>query len=313
MSVILRWTLISLVGVALGACAPLGPAVLRANRAQFNEAVQQTEAQQLLLNIVRQRYTDPVMLLDVTSISSGTSRQFYANILNKILPSGRDEFQNGVGATFGETPVIFYAPNTGGKFVRQMLLPLDLRAVTIVLQGGWSIERVLLLTGESLSDMRNEVGAATESKGDFSITAGAMRELQRRPALTIGVEASASGGGGKDAVQSVVLSISAKAKESEAYRTLCERLAVTCDGQPIKLQLAIGAGRDAESATLATRSLLSSMFFLAQGVDVPEGDVAAGVVEASRGLDISRGELFHVRSSREEPSNAAVKVLYRDT
>ncbi|MBM3515666.1 MAG: hypothetical protein FJX59_18410 [Alphaproteobacteria bacterium] len=313
MSVILRWTLISLVGVALGACAPLGPAVLRANRAQFNEAVQQTEAQQLLLNIVRQRYTDPVMLLDVTGISSGTSRQFYANILNKILPSGRDEFQNGVGATFGETPVIFYAPNTGGKFVRQMLLPLDLRAVTIVLQGGWSIERVLLLTGESLSDMRNEVGAATESKGDFSITAGAMRELQRRPALTIGVEARASGGGGKDAVQSVVLSISAKAKESEAYRTLCERLAVTCDGQPIKLQLAIGAGRDAGSATLATRSLLSSMFFLAQGVDVPEGDVAAGVVEASRGLDISRGELFHVRSSREEPSNAAVKVLYRDT
>ena len=78
----------TLLALALGACAPFGPQALRAGRPAYNEAVQQTEAQQLLLNIVRQRYNDPVLFLDVTSISSGASRQLTTSFLGKFIPDG---------------------------------------------------------------------------------------------------------------------------------------------------------------------------------------------------------------------------------
>lgn len=295
----------------LGACAPLGPQALKATRPLFNEAVQQTESQQLLLNIVRQRYSDPVMFLDVTSISSGASRQFNANILNKILPSGKDEFQNGAGVTIGESPVIFYAPNTGEKFVRQMLLPLDLRAVTIVLQGGWSVERVMLLTTESINQLRNVPSAGAS---DFAQLSRALRDLQRDGQLSIGVEAAGKDATGKDNVQSVVLTVLAAADTSEPYRKICSLLSVACDGRPIKLRLALGGANDGVSAAMATRSLLSAMFVLAQGVEVPAEDLENNVVDTSAGaLNRARGVLFRVRSSAAEPPRAAVKVFYRNT
>ena len=56
------------------ACVQMGPQVLVEGRAQYNIAVQQTEAQQLLLNIVRNRYNDTILFLDITSITSGFSR-----------------------------------------------------------------------------------------------------------------------------------------------------------------------------------------------------------------------------------------------
>ena len=64
----------------LGGCAQLGPQVLSSGRPQYNVAVQETESQQILLNIVRQRYRDPVLFLDVTSISSGFSLQASAGL-----------------------------------------------------------------------------------------------------------------------------------------------------------------------------------------------------------------------------------------
>jgi hypothetical protein len=73
-----------LITILLGACAQMGPQVLETGRPQYNIAVQQTEAQQLLLNIVRQRYNDPILFLDVTSISSGFSRGVNANLLSSF-------------------------------------------------------------------------------------------------------------------------------------------------------------------------------------------------------------------------------------
>ena len=51
-----RPILMTTLAAMLGACSQMGPQVLMTGRPQYNIAVQQTEAQQLLLNIVRNRY-----------------------------------------------------------------------------------------------------------------------------------------------------------------------------------------------------------------------------------------------------------------
>jgi hypothetical protein len=315
----IRVCLLACAAMTLSACAPLGPRTISVSRPLYNEAVQQTEAQQLLLNIVRQRYNDPVLFLDVTSISSGTNRSVNASLLTKILPSGRDELSEGVGASFSESPVIFYTPNTGEKFVRQMLAPLDLRTITLLLQSGWSIERVMLVTGDSINGLRNVIGGGSLGR-DFGILAKSLRDLQRNGQLTLGVD-----GAGKDVPASVTLVFAPEAKTSPAYTDICRVLNTACDGRTISLRQGIGFGNaggstgKGDAASLATRSLYSAMYFLAQGVEIPPPDAQRGAAVQNKDAQGKpfdwaevHGDLFQVRSSATEPQKAHVKVFYRN-
>jgi len=186
-----------LVVTLLGACAQLGPQALVTGRPQYNIAVQQTESEQLLLNIVRQRYNDPVLFLDVA------------------FGSGSSNGVGTVGGNYGENPYIFYAPNTGEKFVRQMLTPLDIGTVALVLQAGWSIERVLLLIGESTNNQFFEV-------------AESLRDLQRNGQLIIGLEP-----GEHEGELVMVLIVTPDAVESASYLLVCKAIGIACDGQPL--------------------------------------------------------------------------------
>ena len=303
--------------VVLGACAQLGPQVLSTGRPLYNIAVQQTESQQLLLNIVRQRYNDPILFLEVTSISSGFSREVNGSLVGNIFKSGKNDLTGTLGGTFSEIPYIFYAPNTGEKFVRQMLTPMDLRTLALILQAGWSIERVLLIVGESVNQLHNTPVGDDSRTGyrKYQEVLSSLRDLQRDGRLIVGVEP------GKDGAEGgLALMISRDAVDSASYRLVCEAINVSCDGQPLRLRQAFGAASDGKTLALATRSLFSALYFLAQGVDVPAADAAAGTASArasSNGGPFdwtnSRGQLFRVHSSSTEPEAAAVKVFYRNS
>lgn len=298
-------------------CAQMGPRALSAGRPLYNIAVQQTESQQLLLNIVRQRYNDPIMFLDVTSISSGFSGDVSANLIGSIFNSGKNDLTGTMGGSIGETPYIFYAPNSGEKFVRQMLTPLDLRTLALILQAGWSIERVLLIVGESVNELRNTpLGDETRSGYQkYQKVVASLRDLQRDGRLIVGIEPDEG-----DGEPHLALMIAPDAVDSESYLLVCESISVKCDGRPLRLRQAFGASSDGQTLALATRSLFSALYFLAQGVDVPEADAAQGIAPARPRTSggpfdwtESRGQLFRVHTSPTEPESASVKVLYRDS
>jgi hypothetical protein len=285
--------------VALSGCAQLGPKYLAAGRPLYNEAVQQTDAQQLLLNIVRQRYNDPVLFLDVTNISSKATYSVTSNV-TAFLPfsglSSSGSLEPEIGPRLEDSPLIFYTPNNGEKFVRQVLTPLDPRTLTLVLQAGWSIERVLLLAGESLSGIRNAAG------DDYRTLAAALRDLQRSGELTVGTDGATP--------PTLTLAFSPAAREMPAYQTVCKMLRASCGGEIIALRHGFSAPA-AGAPTLATRSIYAALFYLAEGVDVPPGDAPSGAARA-RSAAGPREDLFHVLTSASEPALAAVKVRYRN-
>jgi hypothetical protein len=309
-----RHLLITSVSVAvfLGGCTQLGPRVLTTGRPLYNIAVQETESQQLLLNIVRQRYRDPVLFLDVTSISSGFSREATAGLVGN---TGSSDVGGALGGSISESPFITYAPNMGEAFVRQMMTPLDIYTLALIVQAGWSIERTLLIVGESVNQLRNTPSDKNPQSGylKFHEAVSSLRDLQRDGKLSLGAELEKD-----DAEPHLSLLIAPDAVDSEPYRKVCAAIKVACDGRPLKLRQAIGASIDDETMALATRSLFSSMFFLSQGVDVPEADAAQGFVSRSSIVaggpfdQAGTGEsLFRVHTSAEEPDHAAVKVFYR--
>jgi len=56
--------------VALAGCAQVGPRSISANRAAYNLAIQQTNDQELLLNLVRMRYRDTLYFTHVERIAA---------------------------------------------------------------------------------------------------------------------------------------------------------------------------------------------------------------------------------------------------
>lgn len=285
----------ALSALLLSACAQLGPNYLAAGRPLYNEAVQQTDAQQLLLNIVRQRYNDPVLFLDVANITSKATYSVGGNLRAAIPFTGTTSLTPELGPRIEDSPLIFYTPNNGEKFVRQVLTPIDVRTLTLVLQAGWSIERVLMLAGESLGGIRN-VG------GDYRALVSALRDLQRNGDMMIGIDASGP-------APAIVFTFAPTLRESPSYQTVCKALQGRCGGEPIQLRPGFGAGAGGTAAGLATRSLYSALFYLADAVDVPANDLAAARGRNPGGPDEA---LFRVRSSATEPAAASVKVRYRD-
>jgi len=302
--------------VMLGACSQMGPRVLMSERPQYNIAVQQTESQQLLLNIVRSRYNDPIMFLDITSITSGFSRGVNAGLLGSFS-SGNNSGIGNIGGDIRESPNVFYAPNTGEKFVRQMLTPVDLRTIALLLQAGWSIERIMLLLGESANQLYNRSAdtEAVQPYDQFLRVADSLRELQRSRRLIVGLEP-----GENESDAALVLVVTDDATDSPDYRVVCEALAVACDGAPLRLRQGFGASADAGTLALATRSLSSAIYHLSRHVDAPAEHIAAGFASPSDNFGgvssaaaTALRQLFLVHSSVEEPEQAAVKVFYRDT
>ena len=56
--------------VLLDGCAQLGPSLVKAGRNEYNAAVAQTDDEQIVLNLVRLRYADNPMWLDVSSVTT---------------------------------------------------------------------------------------------------------------------------------------------------------------------------------------------------------------------------------------------------
>ena len=313
-----RLILIAFAALLAGACSQLGPKVLSTGRPLYNMAVQSTESQQLLMNIVRQRYMDPILFLDVTSISSTFTREAHAGLVGNVFPEGKNQAQGTLGATFSESPVITYAPNSGEKFVTQMLTPLDLRTVSLIVQAGWSIERVLLIAGESINQLRNTSSGSPEAQEGYLKylkVVASLRALQKEGQLSLGAEESKDSKG-----PSMSLLVAPTAVDGEPYRTVCESIKVACDGRPLRIRQAIGISSDGETLAVATRSIMSALYFLAQGVELPGADAENGVAVKAAGIaggpfDASGAgkKLFQVKSSSAEPQNAAVKVFYRDS
>lgn len=297
---------ISLFSLAtLAGCASIGPRGIELSRINFNHAIQSTDAEQLLLNIVRQRYNDPVMFLEVASVSSSMSRT--ANLsLSGLFPTGpgNETYNGGLGGNYSDSPLVFYSPNTGERFVRQILTPIDLRTISLLLQSGWSIERVLLVAGDSFGGFKN---AAVGSR-EFRTVVDHLRTLQRNDQLTFAMEKS-------EGVDVLAMIPATSALATEAYREICRLIKVPADGRALRVQLGVGERTENSSYIyLATRSLYSSFYFLSNGVDISQNDLKASVIQPrtlAGGVFDAGSDLFRIRVSDSKPDDAAVKVEYR--
>jgi hypothetical protein len=99
--------------IALGGCNAVGPRTVDADRIDYGTAITESWKRQALLNIVKLRYADPPIFIDVGSIGAGYSLETSVNVGLGTQDSplgGTDTLSLGGAGRFTDRPTITYIP-----------------------------------------------------------------------------------------------------------------------------------------------------------------------------------------------------------
>jgi hypothetical protein len=304
------------VATFLTGCTHLGPTTIPVDRFDYSTAIADSWKQQTLLNIVKLRYMDLPVFVDVSSIVSGYSLQTGVSV-NGVLSSERAVQGNyasiGGQAVYTDRPTITYVPMTGEKFLHGLITPIDPTKIFFMLQTGYAADFILALTVESLNGVRNRStagGAVRDADPEFIRALDLLREVQAAGAFGMRVEEDkVKGSAGVVFFRRDDVTADIAEKGAEVRRLL--KLAP--DQQKFVLTYSPVRGADNELA-VGSRSMLQIMNAFASYLDVPEAHLNDhSALPAFEGAAPgSRQDRVRIYSGTEEPANAFAAVRYRD-
>ena len=157
---------------ALAGCAS-GPASLADDRLAYNEVVKVTAEQQMLLNIVRLRYTDTPSSLAISSIATQTERTrslqlvpFFGVVGGEAQLRGGQALLPGAAISTVERPTITLTPQDDTEFTRKLFTPMTLDGVLYLAKTTWPISTVFRLWLENLNWVSNAETASGPTSSD---------------------------------------------------------------------------------------------------------------------------------------------------
>lgn len=321
--------LLAVFGAALCAgCVQMGPTLIAEGRPAYNLAVASTNDRELLLNLVRLRYSDTPYFTHVERIAAtaefnrGISAESTYTGSTTAAPAGVTEllsrvFRLGpITASMNEKPSVIYAPVEGEKFVRQMMTPMNPELLFLLVRAGWGMDRTMVVGVQEFGTLRNLMGAyggrvtVADGAEEFNEAVGLLHALVEDSLMEMAKEPGSPSG----VFDLRFIGDGAQAPQAQRLRSL---LGLAPDKDRFRL---VGGGDayDPNSVRLLTRSVLAAMGHLAQGVEVPAGDLAAGKVRRTQRTDgapfdwqASLKGVFKVHVSSEAPRDASVVVPYR--
>ncbi len=326
-----------LVGFSLLAtgCRSIGPGSVARDRFDYSDSLSESWKRQTLLNIVKLRYLDPPIFVDVGQIVSGYTLQTTASAGGGVSwPSAgaaAGSLSLGAQGQYTDRPTITYTPLTGNKFIKGLMTPLPPESVFFTIQSGWPADGVLFATVAEINGLKNQatsINGVSPPEPGFLRVLQLMRKIQLSGAVAMRVKLDAT------KQQTTILAFRSKDIPPETLKDIHELrqlLRLDPDAEELKLVFGATSTNDKEIAVL-TRSIMQQMATLASQVEVPAEDVAQG--RASPGWDSSSAptnaapssalssgpgvinnteapRLVRIRSTKAEPQDTFVKIHYR--
>src|SRR5215470_10064848 len=162
-------------------CQTLGPTALGAGRGAYNDVIARTSSEQTLGLLVRLRYSDPVGLLMVSSVTAGL--KFTADAKGEAGFGPRANYAGSLvpfsaGIDYEDNPTISYTPVDGQAFLREWLAPVMLETLALVLQAAARQDAFILLLVERMNGLRNSTSATVEERNAFQRAATLLAEFR---------------------------------------------------------------------------------------------------------------------------------------
>lgn len=314
---VLLGTRAGLLGTLLcGACAgSIGPQTIPRDRIDYGTAIARAGQEQMLTNLVKLRYADAPVFLEVASIINQYALEGLVSA-SAAFPGITDRDSFGVNGTarFTDRPTITYAPLSGERFVKSLLTPVRPETVFSLVQAGWPIDLVFQNAVRAINGVYNRSRTQILARApdpEFLQVVAALRRIQSADALGLRVEDSSPQG----KLLVVFRSTRVTPEVLADVHLVRELLGLQGDAQTFRLGFGAVPETD-QDVVLLTRSLFEMMGELAATIEVPEEHVAERRVNPTNReqseAELQLVKLIGIHSGLERPEEAFISILYRE-
>lgn len=306
-----------------GCATKFGPRTIPGARFDYNETIVRSGDQDLLLNLVRLRYRDTPLFMDLGTVVAQYTFSGQAGISPIINIDGSGETEGGgnIGVGYVESPTITYSPLTGAEFANRILSPIAPATIILLSRSGWSIERLMLCCVQSVNDVTNAPSAAGPTPSyipdnrQFRKLAGLLRRLQVAGVLRLRLLVD-----GEESTTSVRIDSPSPGQPwHDELQELRRMLGLNPGQDTFRLASPETLGDAKDSIAIEGRSMLGALYFLSHAVEAPPVHEQRGLVNVTVGPENEHfdwgeltGNLLRIRSQTNRPASAFVTVRYRD-
>jgi len=294
----------------LPACRSIGPRRVLADRVSYADAISRTWKDEMLLNLVKLRYADAPLFLDISSVIAQYSLEAQVNAGGQWPDiSGHDSLALSGSGRWSDRPTITYVPLSGQRFTRSLLTPIPPASVVSLVQGGWAVDTVFRICVRGINGVRAEARmrlTAQQEDPRFQPLLDALRRLQIRGLIGLRVEKHETG-------EVALLSLPSDGDPDSQKDVEFVARTLGLDAGVHDFTLGFGIrNRSGREIAMLTRSMTEVLTELALDVQVPADHIADGRTgDAVGGVGIARGS-FKVQSGRERPPDAFAAIRYSD-
>lgn len=294
--------------VGLYGCVSVGPETISRDRFDYGQAIADSWEEQMVFNMLRVRYGEAPVFLDVSQVINQYSLEGQAGVQGLLggIPSNGTDAVGAEGAVrWADRPTITYTPLSGHRFTRSLLTPIDPSAVFAMIESGWPAEMVFPLVVRSINGVRNDFNSTSK----FEHLVEAIDRLQKYSAIDISVLRGQSEAQVQINFRRELVTDQIQADVS----FLQEVLGLTGGGDTFTLRYGVKA-KDSDALYLQTRTILQVMEELSYGIVVPpehvqDGRTIAAPDSTSASPDVR--QLLRVQHTLEKPEEALVAVFSR--
>lgn len=298
-------------------CRSIGPATVPRDRFDYSTAITESWKRQTLLNIVKLRYLDPPIFVDVGQIVAGYSIEIGATVGGSLPETdgfGGNTLSLGGSGKYTDRPTVTYTPLTGNKFVKGLMTPISPDVLFYTIQAGWPADGMMLAGVAAINGLKNEevsAGSVSLPDPDFVKAMKLLRKIQKSGAVGMRVIEDA----GKH--ETSLITFRSQSVTPETLEDISElRKLLHLDPEAAEFRLVFGSAQsNPKEIAVVTRSMIHIMMAMASQVDAPQEHVAEGRTTAgweSQDPAMEAIRMLHIYSSKKRPADSFASVNYRN-
>jgi hypothetical protein len=302
--------------LATGCLHPkIGPSSLPRDRSLYSVSLADSWKEVTLLNIVKVRYLDPPVYVDIANIVSSYTLAQTASAGGIIEPGGLSSASLGGSIALAHSPTITYTPLTGSAYIRGLTTSLAPASVFAAMQNGVPADLILLSSVQSINGLRNEqatLDGIRPADPEFHRVRELLREIQLSGMVRLYVKEDAS----KQQATLLAFRTDHIPPEIQAATVELRRLLhLSPDATEFKIVPAPLPSSDTEVAVM-TRSIIGILQNMAAEVEVPPEDLTQH--RAVSGFDAGHTlpgivPMIRIHSAKNKPADFFVCIRYRET